>query len=210
MSKNHKDFKKVSGRQNPSKPCSFQKAKPVGRILLAMRPPRLVGQFGLYFGILLLSVFVFDISATQKVSDKNKRTLSKKVRSHTWIVKTALKQFTLTYNRNKVAIQGYMMDLSLQRKKCSAHILDRFNKDMKTFISTHKQGLKKNLTWKKTIETLEIQIDGENYFLKGRSPAGMAFLSLPREITRMKWEEKLNCEKKKKTKGSKKTSQQSI
>ena len=123
---------------------------------------------------------------------------------HTLIVSTALKKFTLTYNRKQVAIKGYMMDLSMKRKKCNAHIIDRFNQDIKKMLKTNKKSLKKNMErQKKGIETLEVQIGSQTYFLDGRSGAGLRFLSLPREITRMKWEEKLNCDKKK-TKANKK------
>ena len=113
------------------------------------------------------------------------------------IVKTALKQFTLTYSKKQVAITGYMMDLSLDRKKCNAHIIDRFNQDIKKIIRTNKKALLKKNS-KKNIETLQVSIAGKIYFIRGRSKAGAIFLSLPREIVRMKWEERLNCEKNKK------------
>ncbi len=114
----------------------------------------------------------------------------------TLIVKVAFKQFTLTYSKKQVAITGYMMDLSLDRKKCNAHIIDRFNQDIKKIIRTNKKALLKKNS-KKNIETLQVSIAGKIYFVRGRSKAGAIFLSLPREIVRMKWEERLNCEKNK-------------
>ena len=129
--------------------------------------------------------------------DKNQE-LKQKARSpHTIIVQTALKKFTLIYNINQVTIKGYMMDLSLKRKKCNTHIIDRFNQDIKNMIKANKKILQNTWKGKKSIEILEVQVEGQSYFVNGRSPTGLQFLSLPKEITRMKWEEKFNCEKKK-------------
>ena len=123
---------------------------------------------------------------------------------HTLVVQTALKKLTLTYSKKQVAIKSYMMDLSMKRKKCNAHIIDRFNRDIKKMIKTNRKALKKTHGKKKGIETLEVQISGQKYFVAGRSEAGVRFLSLPREVIRMKWEEKLNCDKKPKPKKKKK------
>ena len=117
--------------------------------------------------------------------------------SHTLIVQTALKTWTLTYSKKQVAINGYMMDLSLKRKKCNTHIIDRFNKTIQKIIKTNQKHLTKNLKLEnQTKETLQITLDGKIYFTNGRLKPGAIFLSLPGEILRMKWEENLNCEQK--------------
>ena len=124
----------------------------------------------------------------------------KKTESKTLIVRTALKHFVLTYSKEKVAIKGYQMDLSLDRKKCNAHIIDRFNKETIQLIREALESKKmKSTVKKKEIDTVEIRIQGKSYFTEFSSRVAQTFLYYPKEVLRMKWEEKFNCEKKKKT-----------
>lgn len=103
-------------------------------------------------------------------------------------------KFTLIYNRRKVAIDGMRMRLSLTRRECNAHILDRFNADMARLIGDftrrHNAGLE---TTEYFMMDLRIQIDGNYYVWSDDVRTGHDFLHLPREIHRMKWEEKFNC-----------------
>ena len=134
-------------------------------------------------------------SSVSKSSPANKK--NKKQENKTLIVKTALKQFILTYNKNKVAIKGHQLDLSLDRKKCNAHIITRFNKEITQIIrdALKKKEMKSTIK-KKEIDTVEIQIAGKSYFTQFSSQIGQTFLYFPKEILRMKWEEKFNCQKK--------------
>ena len=138
-------------------------------------------------------------TASKPIPAKKKSSKSKKEESKTLIVKTALKSFVLTYSKKRVAIKGYQMDLSLDRKKCNAHIIERFNKETTQLI---KDALKskemKNTVKKKEINTVEIQMEGKSYFTQFSSKVAQTFLYYPKEVLRMKWEEKFNCEKKKK------------
>ena len=138
---------------------------------------------------------------SKPIPAKKKSSKSKTEENKTLIVRTALKHFVLTYNKNRVAIKGYQMDLSLDRKKCNAHIIDRFNKETTQLI---REALKskemKSTVKKKEIDTVEIQIQGKSYFTKFSSKIAQTFLYYPKEVLRMKWEEKFNCEKKTKKK----------
>ena len=117
--------------------------------------------------------------------------------SQTLTVKTALKQYTLKYDKNKISIKGYRLDLSLKRKQCNAHIIDRFNNEIRKFIKEQMEtGAFQKTVGKTSIETIEIQIGQKNYFISTQSKAGATFLSLPNEIIRMKWEEKIGCTQK--------------
>lgn len=149
------------------------------------------------------------IPVSESTPLKKKLSKNKKEESKTLIVRTALKHFVLTYSNKKVSIKGYQMDLSLDRKKCNAHIIDRFNTETSQII---REALKskemKNTVKKKEIDTVEIQIEGKSYFTKYSSKIGQTFLYYPKEALRMKWEEKLNCENKKKTKSIKKKEKQ--
>ena len=86
------------------------------------------------------------------------------------------------------------MRLSLTRKECNAHILDRFNSDMARLIGNfkrrHSAGLDRSEYF---MMDLRIRIDGNHYLWSDDVRTGHAFLHLPREIHRMKLEEKLNC-----------------
>ena len=145
--------------------------------------------------MILAGLAVFSVGATQHHQSKKSNVVKTKYQKI--IVKTHLKKFTLTYNRKKVRIEGYMMNLSLNRKKCNSHIIDRFNQDIKKIIRKYKKDLKKEWKGKKNIATLKVHLRGRQYFLNGDSKAGMVFLAIPKEIIRMKKEEKLNCPTKK-------------
>lgn len=144
------------------------------------------------------------LSVSEFIPLKKKLSKNKKEESKTLTVRTALKQFVLTYNKNRIAIKGYQMDLSLDRKKCNTHIIDRFSKETTQLI---REALKskemKNTVKQKEIDTVEIQIEGKSYFTKFASKVAQTFLYYPKEVLRMKWEEKFNCEKKKKVKKKK-------
>ena len=139
------------------------------------------------------------IISQQIIPHKEKNSKSEANKSKILIVKTAFKQFTLTYSKSKAAIKGNQLNLSLNRKKCNAHILDRFNRETVQIIKdTLKKKEMKITNKKKEIDTIEIQAEGKSYFVKSVSRIGQTFLHLPKEILRMKWEEKFNCTKKKK------------
>lgn len=103
-------------------------------------------------------------------------------------------EFTLIYNRRKIAIDGIRMRLSLTRRECNAHILDRFHSNMtrliREFIRRHSTGLE---TTEYFMMDLRIQIDGDHYIWSDDVRTGHEFLHLPEEIHRMKWEEKFIC-----------------
>lgn len=138
------------------------------------------------------------IQKTKKSTVNKPSSEKKKTESETLIVRTALKYFVLTYSKEKVAIKGYQMDLSLDRKKCNAHIIDRFNKETTQLIRELLKKKMKSTVKKKEIDTVEIRIQGKSYFTKFSSRIAQTFLYYPKEVLRMKWEEKFNCEKKKK------------
>ena len=141
------------------------------------------------------------LSASESIPLKKKSPKNEDSGSKTLIVRTALKHFILTYSKKRVAIKGHQLDLSLDRKKCNVHIIDRFNKETTQII---REALKskemKNTVKKKEIDTVEIQIEGKSYFTKFSSKIAQTFLYYPQEVIRMKWEEKFNCEKKRKVK----------
>lgn len=119
-----------------------------------------------------------------------------RVEEKTLKVSTALKHFTVTYNENRVAVKGHQVDLNLDRKECNAHIIKRFNKETDSFIKDFLKKREKNrLVEKAAIDTVEVQIQGKGYFTPSSSSIGRIALYFPQEILRMKWEEKLNCEK---------------
>ena len=112
----------------------------------------------------------------------------------TLIVKTVPKNITVTYNRNTVAIKIHQMDLSLYRKECNAHIIDRFNQEITLLIEEAftREELKTTME-NPEIRTIEVQIDNVSYLTSFSTPIAKALLYLPKEIMRMKWEEKFNC-----------------
>ena len=140
-----------------------------------------------------------ELSVSESTPAKKKNTKRKKQESKILIVKTALKYFVLNYGKNRVDIKGHQMDLSLDRKKCNAHIIDRFNKETAQLIRDALKNKEiKSTIKKKEIDIVEIQIEGKSYFIKFSSQIGQTLLYYPKEILRMKWEEKFNCEAKKK------------
>ena len=135
-----------------------------------------------------------ELSVNKLSPTKKKNPKGKINKSNLLIVKTTFKKFTLTYNKDTVAIKGKQLNLSLNRKKCNAHILDRFNKEItQTIKNALKKKEMKTTNKKKGIDTIEIQIEGKSYFVKFESQIGQTFLYFPKELSRMKWEEKFNC-----------------
>ena len=123
--------------------------------------------------------------------------------AQTLVVKTQFRQFTLHLDTNKIAIKGHGLDLSLEKKPCNAHIIDRFHKEIADFIQKQKAG--KNLKTKiknQNIRTISVRLQGKTYFVDGNSNSGKLWLVLPNEFSRMKWEEKFNCDKTKPKKPS--------
>ena len=103
-------------------------------------------------------------------------------------------QFSLVYNREKISIDGGRLRLSLTRRDCNAHILDRFKTEMrklvKMFIREHGAEPPKGQYF---MMDLVIEIDGRNYISSDDLPPGRSVLHLPEEVLRMKWEEQFNC-----------------
>ena len=103
-------------------------------------------------------------------------------------------QFSLAYSRDRITIDGLRMRLSVTRRECNAHILDRFNSEMSKlvtkFIRETKFGPKKDGY---VMMDLKIEIDEETYISSDDLKMGRSFAHLPEEIVRMKWEEKFNC-----------------
>ena len=105
-------------------------------------------------------------------------------------------QFSLAYNRNKIAIDGLRMRLSLTRRDCNAHILDRFNSEMFKFVKNFVREYRTRTRTKKdefVMMDLKIEIDEKDYISSDDLPTGRTLLYLPEEILRMKWEEHFSC-----------------
>ena len=86
------------------------------------------------------------------------------------------------------------MRLSLTRRDCNSHILGRFNLEMdklvREFITKYGTRARRK---QYVMKDLRITIDGKNYTSSRALPTGRVFLHLPKEVLRMKWEEKLIC-----------------
>ena len=117
--------------------------------------------------------------------------LSSSVHAKTLTVKAPFKTMTLNYDQKKISLKGYQLDLSLKRKNCNGHILDRFKWKMEKLLES--KTLLKTRTEK---ESLEIQFNGRKLFAPPRSKEAMLLLNLPIEVQRMKLEGIFVCRKK--------------
>ena len=113
------------------------------------------------------------------------------IQAKTLSVKAPFKTMTLNYSRKKISLKGYRLGLSLKRKDCNNHILDRFRWQMNRLLKS-----KTLLRNKKEKESLEIQFNGRKLFAPPRSKEAMLLLNLPLEVQRMKLEGILICRKK--------------
>ena len=90
-------------------------------------------------------------------------------------------QFTLIFNRTKIAIDGIRMRLSLTRRKCNAHVIDRFNSEMagliKKFTRQYSAGFE---TTEYGMMDLRIRIDGKNFVWSDSVRTGQLFSSSTR------------------------------
>ena len=53
-------------------------------------------------------------------------------KTHSIVVQTNLKKFTLNYSKQKISIKGFLLNLNLTRKKCNSHIFDRFEQHIQS------------------------------------------------------------------------------
>ena len=127
----------------------------------------------LYFLILIDTVFAIPAQA---------KTLT---------VQAPFKTMTLNYDRKKISLKGYRLGLSLKRKNCNGHILDRFRWQMDSLLKS--KTLLKN---RKEKESLEIQFNSRKLFAPPRSKETRWLLNLPLEVQRMKLEGIFICRKK--------------
>ena len=136
------------------------------------------------------------ISSTTSGTGHGDATESQRRNSRTLELKDThgFNQFTLIFDRTKVAIDGNRIRLNLTRRKCNAHVIDRFNTEMagliKEFTRKYSAGFE---TTEHDMMDLRIRIDGKNFVWSDSVRTGRLFLRLPGEIHRMKLEEWLNC-----------------
>lgn len=107
------------------------------------------------------------------------------------IVRAPFKTITLNYDRRNISLTGHQLDLSLKRKKCNGHILDRFRRQMEGLLKSKSFKEKRNEK-----ASLEIQVGVRRLFVPFRSKEAQFLLNLPIEIKRMKLEGIFICRRK--------------
>ena len=95
--------------------------------------------------------------------------------------------FNILMDQKKISLTGYLVSLNMTRKKCNAHIMDEFKKNMEKLVKTTP------LSMKEKKNKLKISIDGSIYYVSYYSKKVRDFLYIPRELQRMKIEEKFLC-----------------
>lgn len=105
-----------------------------------------------------------------------------------------IKRFTLHYNSETVAIEAPTMRLSLTKRPCNAHIIDRFGWTMGKLVRqlTGRYSTAIN-TWEYTMSGLSVLVGDVLYVSHKGQRIGRQFCLIPDEVLRMKWEEKFNC-----------------
>ena len=103
--------------------------------------------------------------------------------------------YTLKFNKYSVSIRGRGMDLSLKKRECNTHVIDRFDSEIRDLIGRLMLEYSPDNERKYIPPYLDIwvEINSRVYKFNNRSKGGRFFLAIPDEIIRMKWEEKFNC-----------------
>jgi len=91
--------------------------------------------------------------------------------------------YTLNISKGILVIKGHLIDLSIQRDKCNAYLIDRFNLKFKEEMN--KWPMKKHRS------SIRYIYDGVEYYESSKSERGRYLLAIPGEIRQLKMEEKL-------------------
>lgn len=96
-------------------------------------------------------------------------------------------RFILSYNNEKISLKGHLLDLNIHRNQCNKKILSNFNSKIKLLLKT------KALLKSKVANGFKYTHNGETYYEGYKSRLGQNILNIPKELQRMKLEEKYKC-----------------
>ena len=96
--------------------------------------------------------------------------------------------FKLEIDKNhNIAIKGRQLNLSLIKNKCNSKIIEDFIGKTQTLIKA------KPLSKTPEKGRFKVIVDGKEYYESRRSKVGFNLIAIPKEIQRMKIQEKMLC-----------------
>lgn len=115
--------------------------------------------------------------------------LSTSVFAKELIVVASTTNFKVRFDLTRIWLKGPEMELTLNKNDCNADIIGQFNQRLEILLRTN--------TLKKSQGPGQFRylVDGSEYFESYQSKAGYVLLTIPKEIQRMKIEEKMLCSK---------------
>lgn len=104
------------------------------------------------------------------------------------IVTVGNRSYLVGNSSDLITFKSHDVDLSINRKKCNAHIMDRFSRDfkkltLKPFLSSSRPGF------------IEVKINGIKSFEPKQSERGIALANMYEDFKKMKIEDQLSCPK---------------
>lgn len=106
--------------------------------------------------------------------------------AHELTVKDRFFTYNLTVEEGFIRFKTMNTNVSIERKKCSAHIIDRFRKQFDRYM-------KDPLAQVQLSNSLEVKLDSTSGFTDKKDNRTRFLRSMPNQIKKMKIEEGLNC-----------------
>lgn len=106
--------------------------------------------------------------------------------AHELAVKDSFFTYNLSVEEGFIRFKTVNTNVSIERQKCSAHIVDRFRKQFDRYM-------KEPLAQVQRLNSLEVKLDSTSGFVHKKGKSANFLRSMPDQIKKMKIEEGLNC-----------------
>lgn len=106
--------------------------------------------------------------------------------AHELEVKDSFFTYNLSIEEGFIRFKTVNTNVSIERQKCSAHIIDRFRKQFDRYM-------KDPLSQVQRSNSLEVKLDSTSGFVHKKGKSANFLRSMPDQIKKLKIEEGLNC-----------------
>lgn len=112
--------------------------------------------------------------------------LSSTLMAHELAVKDRFFTYSLSVEEGFIRFKTMNTNVSLERKKCNAHIIDRFRKQFDRYM-------KDPLAQVQRLNSIEVKLDSTSGYVDKKGNRAKFLRSMPNQIKKLKIEEGLNC-----------------
>lgn len=106
--------------------------------------------------------------------------------AHELSVKDKIFTYNLSVEEGFIRFKTMNTNVSLERQKCNAHIIDRFRKQFDRYM-------KDPLAQVQRLNSIEVKLDSTSGYVDKKGNRAKFLRSMPNQIKKLKIEEGLNC-----------------